>query len=457
MRDGDPQRDRDPQQDGDPQRGDGLRAGLAQRHLTMLALGGVIGAGLFVGSGQGLAAAGPAVLISFLLAAALALGIMKMLGTLAIREPVSGAFSVYAERALGRWAGVMTGWMYAVITAAAIAVESLAAAGIVHGMLPCIPLTLAAAVLLSVMVGVNLASVKSFGEAEFWFAALKVSAVVVFIAIGVVALAGRLPGHPEPGPSALSGHGGLLPNGPISILTGLLTVVFAFGGMEVIAMAAAESAEPGRAIARAVRSAIWRIALFYLGSGAVVVALLPWTAARPGVSPYAQVLDRLGIPGAGRVTETVVLIALLSALNANLYGTSRMVHSLARRGDAPGALARTSRSGTPRRAVLASAVVGYGSVAATAVWPGAVLDLLARTMGGTMLFMWLAITVSYLVLHRRALGRVSPLAVSCALAIVVIVVTMYLQDSTRGQVLSAAAVAVVPALAGWIRQRRGAG
>ncbi|MDG4865702.1 amino acid permease, partial [Streptomyces sp. T-3] len=198
----------------------------------------------------------------------------------------------------------------------------------------------------------NTLSVKMFGEAEFWFASLKVAAVIAFIALGAAALLGWLPGTPSPGAAHLTGHGGFAPHGTGGILAALLAVIFAFGGMEVIAMAAAESADPAGAVSRAVRSAIWRIALFYIGSVAVLAALLPWTAAEPGKSPYPLVLERLGIPAAGTVTEAVILVALLSALNANLYGTSRMLHSLALRRDAPAALAPVSAKGAPRRAVL---------------------------------------------------------------------------------------------------------
>ncbi|MEV3989076.1 amino acid permease [Streptomyces sp. NPDC049837] len=443
-----------------------LDRGLRPRHLTMLALGGVIGAGLFVGTGQGLAVAGPAVLVSYLLAALLALAVMRMLGELAAAIPASGAFSVYADRALGRWAGFTSGWLYWWITAVAIAVEALAAAGILHGWLPAVPRWAAALAVLAVFTALNLASVRSFGEAEFWFASLKVAAVVAFIALGVAAVCGLVPGRTSPGLTHLTQHGGFAPHGPTGIVAGLLVVVFAFGGMEVIAMAAAESADPGPAVARAVRGAIWRIALFYVGSVAVLVTLLPWTVARPGQSPYVAALDQLGIPGAGRVTEAVVLVALLSALNANLYGTSRMLFSLARRGDAPAVARGVCRRGVPRGAVLASAAVAVCSVVAEAARPGHVLPFLTQAMGGAMLFMWLTVGASHLRL-RSMLERDDPAALVIrtrgypwvTLATIAgtagVIVLMAADPGARPQILWSAGLTAALAAIGGVRQARG--
>ncbi|PCG81805.1 amino acid transporter [Streptomyces sp. WZ.A104] len=441
-----------------------LKPHLASRHLTMLALGGVIGAGLFVGSGQGLALAGPAVLVSYLLAALIALAIMRMLGELAAALPVSGSFSVYADKALGPWAGFTTGWLYWWITAIAIAVEAVAAAGIVHQWIPALPSWTAALLFMALFTALNTLSVKMFGEAEFWFASLKVAAIIAFIALGVAALAGWLPGTPSPGTAHLTGHGGFAPHGVTGIFAALLAVIFAFGGMEVIAMAAAESANPSLAVSRAVRSAIWRIALFYIGSVAVLAALLPWTSARPGHSPYPQALERLGIPAAGTVTEAVVLIALLSALNANLYGTSRMLHSLALRDDAPAALAPVSPKGSPRRAVVASAAIGFLCIPLEAARPGGVLPVLAEAMGGAMLFMWLTVAVSHLVLRRR-LERTQPdllvlrtpgfpgVTIAVIAVLVAVIAAMAFDPSARGQILASALLACVLAGVGRLRRR----
>ncbi len=429
----------------------------------MLALGGVIGAGLFVGTGAGLAAAGPAVLVSYLLAAALALAIMRMLGERAAALPESGSFSVYAHRALGPWAGFTTGWLYTSVTAVAIAVEALAGAAILHTWWPAVPswaFTLAAMTLSAI---VNMTDVRTFGEAEFWFALLKVLAVLTFIALGASALLGLLPGTHSPGLAHLTGGGGFAPHGLSGVVTALLGVVFAFGGMEVIGMAAAESHDPGRSIRSAVRTAIWRIALFYLGSVLVLVLLLPWGAARPDESPYVAALMRLGIPHADVVTQAVILVALLSALNANMYGTSRMLYSLAERGEAPRTLARRTRRRVPARAVAAASAVGFATVVPEAVFPGAVLPLLAKAMGATMLFMWLALACSHLVL-RRSLERTGRLVLrtrgfpattrTVIGAIAALLVLMALSPATRPQLLISAALSAALALTGARRARR---
>ncbi|MFJ1865336.1 amino acid permease [Streptomyces sp. NPDC088097] len=378
-----------------------LAGTLRPRHLTMLALGGVIGAGLFIGSGTGLRVAGPAIILSYALAAALALLVMRMLGEMAAAMPASGSFSVYADRALGRWAGFTAGWLYWAVTVIAIAIELIAAATILHQWMPGIPQWTIAFVALAVFTQANMVSVASFGEAEFWFAGIKVAAIIAFLALGVAALCGAVPGVEAPGLANLTGRGGFLPQGWNSVVAGLLTVVFAFGGMEVITMAAAESGDPARSVTKAVNSAIWRISLFYLGSIAVIVALLPWDSLTPGRSPYIAVLDSLGIPGAGRLIEVVVLIALLSAMNANLYGASRMAHSLAARGEAPRALLRTSGRGAPRAAVAASAAFGFVAIALDHLWPEQLLPFLAKAMGGSMLYMWLTVAAAHLVLRRR--------------------------------------------------------
>ncbi|MGA5132809.1 amino acid permease [Streptomyces olivoreticuli] len=427
-----------------PKEGGELGNGLRPRHLTMLALGGVIGAGLFVGSGTGLRVAGPAIIVSYALAAGLALLVMRMLGELAANMPASGSFSVYAERALGKWAGFTAGWLYWWVTVIAIAIELIAASSILHQWLPAVPQWTFALVALAVFTIANMLSVASFGEAEFWFAGIKVAAIIAFLALGVTAMCGALPGVHSPGLDNITGHGGFVPQGWNSIVAGLLAVVFAFGGMEVITMAAAESGDPARSVTKAVNSAIWRISLFYLGSIAVIVALLPWDSAEPGRSPYVAVLDRLGVPGAGRLIEVVVLIALLSAMNANLYGASRMAHSLAARGAAPRALLRTSRRGAPRLAVAASAAFGFCSIALDHAWPERILPFLAKAMGGAMLFMWLTVAVAHLVLRRR-LERDSPEALvvrmrgypylswTAVVGIVTVLVLMALDVKARGQ------------------------
>ncbi|MEU5438011.1 amino acid permease [Streptomyces sp. NPDC020719] len=445
-----------------------LSHGLKQRHLTMLGLGGVIGAGLFVGSGAGIAVAGPGIVLSYLIAGAIAMLVMRMLGEMSSAMPASGSFSVHAERALGRWAGFSVGWLYWFLLVVVLAVEATGAAQIANGWLPGMPQWAWVLVFMVVFTGANLAAVKNFGEFEFWFATLKVGAIVLFLVLGLLAVFGVLPDTEPVGFANLTGQGGFLPNGWDGVVSGVLAVIFAFGGLEVVTIAAAESADPVRAVGRAVRSAVWRILFFYVGSMLVIVTLLPWTSMRPGHSPYVAVLDSIGVSGAGQIMNVVVFVALLSALNANLYGSSRMIFSLAERGEAPKGLLKVSGGGVPRRAVLASVAFGFISVLLNLKWPDSVFLYMLNAVGAVLLFVWALIAVSQLRLRRR-IEREAPekltlkmwafpwLTWAALAAMAAVLVLMLLDDTARPQLLwstgATAAVLVVACVREW-RARR---
>ncbi|KEF06065.1 MULTISPECIES: amino acid permease [Streptomyces] len=448
-----------------------LSAGLKQRHLTMLGLGGVIGAGLFVGSGAGIAVAGPGIVLSYLIAGALAMLIMRMLGEMSSAMPASGAFSVHAERALGRWAGFSVGWLYWFLLVVVLAVEATGAAQIANGWVPAVPQWGWVLIFMLVFTAANLTAVKSFGEFEFWFATLKVAAIVLFLVLSLLAIFGVLPDTDPVGLSNLTGQGGFLPNGWQGVVSGVLAVAFAFGGLEVVTIAAAESDDPARNVARAVRSAVWRILFFYVGSMLVVVTLLPWSSMQPGKSPYVAVLDSIGVPGAGQIMNVVVFVALLSALNANLYGSSRMVFSLAERGEAPRSLLKVTAGGVPRRAVLSSVAFGFVSVLLNLLWPDTVFLYMLNSVGAVLLFVWGLIAVSQLRL-RRQLERTAPekltlrmwafpyLTWTALAAMAAVLVLMLTDDGARPQLLwSAAATGAVLVVAGVreLRARRSGG
>ncbi|MFD9544735.1 amino acid permease [Streptomyces sp. NPDC060022] len=448
-----------------------LAHGLKQRHLTMLGLGGVIGAGLFVGSGAGIAVAGPAIVVSYLIAGALAMLVMRMLGEMSAAMPASGSFSVHAERALGRWAGFSVGWLYWFLLVVVLAVEATAAAQIAHGWVPAVDQWLWVLVFMVVFTVANLTAVKNFGEFEFWFAALKVTAIVAFLVLGLLAVFGILPDTAPVGMTNLTGQGGFLPNGWDGVVSGVLTVVFAFGGLEVVTIAAAETDDPARAVGRAVRSAMVRVLFFYVGSMLIIVTVLPWTAQQAGLSPYVKVLDAIGVPSAGQIMNIVVFVALLSALNANLYGASRMVFSLAERGEAPRGLLKVSGGGgggVPRRAVLASVAFGFVSVLLNLKWPDTVFLYLLNSVGAVLLFVWALIAASQLRLRRR-IEREAPrepalkmwcfpyltwLTLAGLLGVLLLMLT---DDAARSQVLwSAGATGLVLLVAG-VREFRARG
>ncbi|MFD6418891.1 amino acid permease [Streptomyces sp. NPDC060194] len=380
---------------------DGLQAGLKNRHLSMIAIGGVIGAGLFVGSGAGIAAAGPGILLSYALTGLLVVLVMRMLGEMAAADPVSGSFSTYADRSLGRWAGFTIGWLYWFFWSVVLAVEATAAAAILTGWVPAVPQWAWALIVMLVLTGTNLISVGSFGEFEFWFAGIKVLAIVVFIVIGLLAIFGLPPGDTAVGVSNLTGEGGFLPNGPGAILSGMLLVVFSFMGSEIVTLAAAESPNPVESVRKAVNSVIWRIALFYIGSIFVIVTLLPWDSAAVEKSPYVAVLDSLDIPYAGTIMDVVVLTAVLSCLNSGLYTASRMAFSLGERGDAPKSFRKVNRGGVPATAIWASVAFGFVAVVFNYVAPDTVFEFLLNSSGAVALFVWLVICCSQLRMRRR--------------------------------------------------------
>ncbi|WP_405807624.1 amino acid permease [Streptomyces sp. NBC_01187] len=382
-----------------PQTGQGgLQAGLKNRHLSMIAIAGVIGAGLFVGSGSGIAAAGPGILLSYALVGMLVVFVMRMLGEMAAADPASGSFSAYADRALGRWAGFSIGWLYWFFWVVVLAVEATAGASILAGWIPAVPQWAWALIVMVVLTGTNLISVGSFGEFEFWFAGIKVVAIAAFIVLGGLAVFGLLPGDADSASVGnLTSHGGFLPHGPGGILTGVLLVVFSFMGSEIVTLAAGESPNPRRAVTKATNSVIWRVAVFYLGSIFVVLCLVPWNSdALIKKGSYVAALDAVGIPHAGQIMNVIVLTAVLSCLNSGLYTASRMAFSLGQRGDAPRAFARTNHRGVPQAAILMSVLFGFVAVFFNYKWPETVFAFLVNSSGAVALFVWLVICFTQL-------------------------------------------------------------
>jgi aromatic amino acid permease len=316
--------------------------------------------------------------------------------------------------------------------------------------------------------------VRQFGELEFWFASIKVAAIVLFLVVGVLLVLGWLPGTDPVGTTHLLGDGGFAPQGIGGIVAGLLVVLFAFGGIEIVTIAAAEARDPQRAVARATRTILWRILLFYVGSVAIMVLVLPWDAPALREGPFVAVLDLAGLPGAARVMEVVVVIALLSAFNANVYATSRMAFSLAGRGDGPAVLRKVSRREVPWVAVLVSVALGVVAVGLNWLLPETLLGILLNAVGAALLVVWVLVAVSQLRLRPRieaeARERGEALTVrmwgypwltwATLAALAGVVVLMLTDGSARGQLLSTAGlVAVIVGIYAItaVRRRRAAG
>ena len=379
----------------------GLGNSLKQRQLTMMGLGSAIGAGLFLGSGEGIMMAGPAVLISYLVAGTLIILVMWALGEMAAANPNSGAFSVYAEKAMGKVAGATVGWLWWLQLVVVIAAEALGAAQLLFTIWPVLPAWALTLIFMVVFTAVNLTSVKNYGEFEFWFALLKVTAIVLFLIFGIALLLGLVPGAPSPGLGNFFTNGGFAPNGMAGIATALFVVAFAFGGTEIVAVAAAETPNPARSVTVAVRTVVWRILVFYIGSIFIIAAVLPWTS-KALLSPFAGVLNLAGLEWAGTVITLVAVAALLSALNANLYGASRMIYSLSERAEAPGIFSRTNTRQVPVAAVVISVAFGFVTVVWELLYPDTVLKVLLNLVGSTCLIIWGSALLSQFILRRRA-------------------------------------------------------
>lgn len=445
----------------DPGAATQLGTSLKPRHITMISIAGVIGAGLFVGSANAIKQAGPAVLISYFLAGSLVVLVMRMLGEMATANPDTGSLSVYSDRALGRWAGFSIGWLYWWFWVLVIPVEATAAAAILTDLIGGAQWIWALAVTLLLTV-TNLASVGNYGEFEFWFALIKVIAIVAFIGIGIAAILGWIPDSQVSGIENLWQPDGFMPNGFGAVIAGMLVTMFSFMGTEIVTIAAAESPDPQAGISKAVNSVIWRISLFYLGSIFVIVALMPYDQLADG--SYQSTLQAIGIPGSKIIMDLVILTAVASCLNSALYTASRMLFSLGDRGDAPRAVRTIARNGAPWIAVLASMVVGFVAVIGNYVLPDKIFGYLLATSGAIALFVYLAIAASQFVLGRRMRerGEGAPvrmwlfpyLTVVVMAAIVAVLVLMAFDPDQQSAIFLSLASAVFIVVAGVIVQRR---
>jgi L-asparagine transporter-like permease len=369
-----------------------LSRSLRPRHVAMITVGGIIGAGLFVGSSVAIAAAGPAIIISYVLTGLLILLVMRMLGEMAVEMPQVRSFTEFTRAALGHWAGFSVGWLYWYFWVIVIPVEAIAGAGIIQRWLP-LPAWQIGAVLMAMMTAVNLMSARAYGEFEFWFSSIKVAAIITFIiVVGAYACGYRSPTGATF--SNLSAYGGFAPRGALAVLASVTTVIWSMMGAEVVTIAAAESPEPARAVARMTSTIISRIVLFYVGSIFVITCVVPWTKVEPGKSPFTLALDQIHFPYASTIMAAVILTAVLSCLNSAFYVASRVLFVLASRGDAPRWLVRTNKRHVPARAVLLASVLGFAGVIAAIVSPSGVFRFLVNSSGAIIAVIYLAIAVS---------------------------------------------------------------
>ena len=383
-----------------------LSRSLQPRHVTMISIGGIIGAGLFVGSSASIVATGPAIVLSYLITGTLVLLVMRMLGEMAVMLPAVRSFTEFARVGLGPWAGFVAGWLYWYFWIIVVPVEAIAGATILHGWLG-LPSWLLGLVLMGVMTGVNLMSARSYGEFEFWFASIKVAAILVFIALAA-AFACGFTSSSGPTFANLTRYGGFVPKGWMSVLAGAVTVYFSLTGAEITTIAAAESSEPARAVARMSSSVIVRILTFYVGSVLLIVTVVPWIEVRPGESPFTLALTTMHFRWASLAMSAIILTAVLSCLNSAFYVCSRVLFVLAEHGDAPQWLVQLNARRVPARSVWVGSLAGVLGILAAINYPQTVFAFLVNASGALMVFIYMMVALAHIRLRRAREARGEP-------------------------------------------------
>lgn len=444
--------------------GEALAHSLKPRHVTMISIGGIIGAGIFVGSSAAIHIAGPGVLLTYALCGTLVFVIMRMLGEMAMARPGVGSFTGYAALGLGPWAGFTTAWLYYYFWVITIAVEAIAGANMLTPFIP-LPMWALAALLIAAMTLVNLFSVKTYGEFEFWFASLKVVTIVGFVALGLGYIFGFGPGLARLG-TAFASHGGAFPVGLGAIFTAIPVVIFSMMGSEVATIAAVETEDPARNIVRAARTVTLRIMFFYIGSIGVILAILPWDAVVSGQSPFVAALSIIKVPGAEALIGAVIFTAIVSCLNSAIYVCSRMLFEMAQRGDAAVAFGRVSARKVPALGIIMSAIAGFVVVLTSVISPDRLFTFLLQSSGATILCVYLLISGSQIALRRRIEAGGETLAVkvwafpfvswAAVGGIIAVLVMMALMPDQRLQVALSLAVFAACVGAHFLRRGRGA-
>ncbi|MEV7584644.1 amino acid permease [Streptomyces erythrochromogenes] len=378
---------------------------LRPRHMTMIAIGGAIGTGLFLGTGGRLATTGPSLALAYALCGLFAFLVVRALGELVVHRPSSGAFVSYARELMGEKGAYAAGWTYFLCWATTGMADITAAATYARfwSVFTAVPQWVLALAALALVLGVNLVSVRCFGETEFWFSVVKVGALTVFMAVAVFLVATRHPvGGQVPGLATITDHGGFLPAGLLPMLLVMQGVVFAYAGLELCGIAAGETENARTIVPRVIRTIMWRILLFYVGSVLLLALLLPHTAYSADQSPFVTVFARLGVPGAAAVMNLVVLTAALSPLNSGLYATGRVLRSMAVAGSAPRFTARMNRGRVPYGGILLTASFGVLGVVLNYVMPAQAFEVVPNLASVCVLGTWGMIMICSLLFWHRA-------------------------------------------------------
>ncbi len=385
------------------QQGDELKRGLKNRHIQLIALGGAVGTGLFLGSASVIQSAGPGIILGYAIAGFIAFLIMRQLGEMVVAEPVAGSFSHFAYKYWGGFAGFASGWNYWVLYVLVAMAELTAVGKYIQFWYPEIPTWASAAVFFVLINAINLTNVKVFGEMEFWFAIIKVVAVVAMILFG-----GWLLFSDTAGPQAtvrnLWEQGGFLPHGMTGLVMMMAIIMFSFGGLELVGITAAEADNPEISIPKATNQVIYRILIFYVGSLAVLLSLMPWTRVGPDTSPFVLIFHDLGDALVANALNVVILTAALSVYNSCVYCNSRMLFGLAQQGNAPKALMNVDKRGVPVASIMVSAATTALCVLINYLMPGEAFGLLMALVVSALVINWAMISLAH-IKFRQAMRR----------------------------------------------------
>src|SRR6201992_1304893 len=383
----------------------GLTRGLKSRHIQLIALGGTIGVGLFLGSAGAMHKAGPGLLLSYAIGGIAIFFLMRALGELLTYRPVAGSFATYAEEFINPFSGFVTGWSYWFMWVVTAMAELTAIGVYVHFWLPDVPQWVPGLVALAILYGTNLLAVRVYGELEFWFALLKVVTIVALIVTGLAVILFHIGALGQTATFAnLWTHGGFVPFGFLGVLLTLQIVMFAYQGVELIGVTAGEAENPEVVLPKATNSIIFRILLFYIGAMVVIMSLVPWDQRDPQMSPFVMMFDRIGVPGAASIINIVVITAAASSCNGGIVSTGRMLYSLALRGQAPSVFGQLSPRHVPAAGVHASVAVMLIGVILNYFVPKQVFAWVTSVSLVGTLWTWIIIMVSHLK-YRQAVAE----------------------------------------------------
>ena len=372
-----------------------MKRGLKSRHMQMIALGASVGTGLFYGSAPTIKLVGPGIILSYLLAGIFIFFVMRMLGEMSVREPVSGSFSYFADKYWHRFAGYLAGWNYWFLYMIAGMAELSATATYVNFWLPDFPQWLTILICILLIITVNLINVSFYGESEYWASFIKITAICCMIVFGLYLIFTTMGPFPQ-NFSNLWVNGGFFPNGAWGFAASLAVVMFSFGGVDLIGITAGEAENPEKTLPKAINQILIRILIFYIGTMVVLMSLSSWDQVGLQGSPFVQIFSNIGIPAAANILNFVVLVAALSAYNGILYGTSRMLYGLAKEGNAPKIFASLSRTGIPMVGILVSAVIGIILVIMTYYFPKELFMYLLSIVVAGLIISWFIITITHM-------------------------------------------------------------